>query len=84
MKKVLIALSVLGLFALGSCAVEECDCIFEDPATCINSYELAYGCSNDCDWDYIDDCDYDCVNDGYISGACVMDDIYGDACECYY
>ncbi|MBU1534288.1 hypothetical protein KKF84_03155 [Myxococcota bacterium] len=83
MKKLLLAVSLLGLFALGSCVAEECECIFEDLPTCLNDYDLGESCLNDCDWDVLD-CNYDCQLDGFVSGYCALDDLYGDYCVCEY
>lgn len=82
MKKLfaLAAVTVFLAFGATGCVVEEdCECIIEDGPTCLNTYERAWGCSDDCHWDYVEDCDAECYADGYVSGYCS----YGD-CVCEY
>lgn len=79
MKKLLLALSMVGLFGLSACVVEDdCECIYGEGPACLNSIDLAEGCSNDCDWDTITDCDAYCVDVmGGVSGICEL-----DGCSC--
>ncbi len=83
MKKLFIAACMLGFLSAGCLVVDDsCECMYEDPPTCLNSIDLGVSCSNDCDWDVLD-CDYDCYADGYAGGYCA-EGIAEDYCVCEY
>jgi hypothetical protein len=83
MKKLFLIVAVFASFAFASCVVEEsCECMFGEPDTCLNSYDLGSGCANDCDFDTVIDCDALCVNAGAYSGQCGNDGFIDDECLC--
>ncbi len=68
MKKLFAAAFVLSLFTTACIFVDDsCECMYDDPPTCLNSIDLGVSCVNDCDWDVVD-CDDDCYMDGYAVG----------------
>lgn len=83
MKKILIAAFLTGLMTTACVFVDDsCECVYEDPPTCLNSIDLGASCMNDCDWDVVD-CDEDCYYDGYAGGHC-EEGAFEDYCVCYY
>ena len=85
MKKLFAAAIVMGFFASACVVVDDaCECYYGDPPMCLNSIDLAYGCSDDCNWDVIEDCDASCYLAGYSGGECIDGGgFYDDDCSCY-
>lgn len=83
MKKLFAAAFMMAFFASGCLVVDDsCECMYEDPPTCINGVDLGASCDNDCDWDVVD-CDDYCYGNGYAGGYCA-EGVVEDYCSCEY